>query len=741
MKKTLLFLSMASYAIAAQEISDVKFSGLTQMSTQSALETIHLSKQSEYTLPEVNKAIKKLYSLNYFDDIWTTQDNDILTFHFKEKPFISKLKISGYKTRDEELDYLYSTMNIKKGTMYTAKKIEQARKALLLSLEREGYINSVVEVELENINDNSLSITFDVNKGDNITIKNISFKGLKAFSVGQLEEVIANKEEDCCFTWFWGQNDGKMSFENLDYDSHRIRDLYLQNGYLDAKVTPAFSQIDFKTNTAVIEYIITEGKKYTVNNISISIDKDIYNTELLRDLLSLEKNDIFNIQNLREDAKQLKIKIANQGYAFTKVKYDIVPNKKNHTLDISYNISSGEKVYIDDVVISGNNRTLDRIIRRNIYTASQDLYNLTDIQDSKNKLKRTGFFDNVTIREERISNDKIKLIVEVEEAPTGNFTFGGGYGSYDGFIINASLSDKNIFGSGLALGFSVDHSNKSDNFSLSLSNPAIFDSVYNGSASVYVKNELIENNDADTLLGDETTDTTGVSFGIGRAIGRSTRVGISYAFDSTDVSYEKVDANNTSYTTSGITPYINYNSTDDYQLPRSGTMIGTSLKITGLGGDADYMLSSTYLKYFYSLNNLIDKDWIFRYKTSVKLLEDTGNIPDGTSFSMGGSSSVRGYESYAFYPDDTEPAFTKTWTNSIELGFPLIPSAKMRWALFYDYGTIGVDNFSDIKKSGTGIVLSWISPLGPLQFIFAKAINPDEDDKVSSFEFNLGGKF
>jgi len=170
--------------------------------------------------------------------------------------------MTGYKNREDELKALYSSMGIKKGTMYTKEKLNRAKKALLLALDREGYINSVVEAEVENISETSVAIKFSVNKGDAITITNIIFKGAKALNSDDFESVIANKEADCCFTWFFGQNDGEMNFEQLEYDSHRIRDLYLQNGYIDAKVTAAYSKVDFNTNTATIEYTIIEGNQY-----------------------------------------------------------------------------------------------------------------------------------------------------------------------------------------------------------------------------------------------------------------------------------------------------------------------------------------------------------------------------------------------------------------------------------------------------------------------------------------------
>jgi len=739
-KKIILLLLISIKILASQHYDKIEFKGLTQISQQVALETTNFQNNS-YTNEELNTALKDFYKFGYFTNISVTRDNNILTFLFHEKPFIAKLEMTGYKNRDDELKVLYSSMNIKKGTMYTKSKIQRAKKALLLALEREGYINSVVETSVENINKTSVLVKFDVNKGDPITITKITFKGAKALTKDDFDAVIANKETDVYFTWFFGRNDGEMDFEQLKFDSSRIRDLYLQNGYLDAKVTAAFSKVDFNTNTATIEYTIIEGNQYKVNSTIIYVDEKILNVDEVYPKLQLEKKDIFNIAHLRRDQEYIKTQVADKGYAYASVKFDIKPNKTDKTVDLVYNVIEGDKVYISDVIISGNSRTLDRVIRRNVYLAPKDLFSLTDFKDSKNALKRTGFFETVTINQQRISSDKMNLLVEVTEAPTGNLVLGGGYGSYDGWLINVSVNDKNILGSGLNLGVSYEHSSKKDNYTLSLSNPAIRDSEYSGSVNIHHNESVITNNDA--TKGDKTTIEKGFGLGIGKSINRHTRVGVNYSYNNEDVSYEIDTASNSEYLTSAITPYINYNDTDDFYIPRAGMTTGTSLKYAGVGGETKYILSSSYFKYFYSLEKLTDHDIIFRYKNSLKFIANNGNIPDSTTFYLGGPSSVRGYSSYAFDPDDDPKVtrYAKYFTNTMELSFPLIPSAKMRWALFYDYGMIGENSFDEIKKSGNGAVISWYSPVGPLQFIFARAINPEDGDETSNFEFSLGTKF
>lgn len=750
MKKSIILLSSIATLALSQEYTfeKIKFTGLTQMSESIALETLKLENKKQIDEESINKAIKDFYEFGYFDDITVTQDDQDLIFNFKEKPFIVSLEMAGYKTREEDLEVLFNYMNIKKGTMFTQAKIEKAKKLLLEYIAKEGYSNSVVEVQTEIIDDSKVTVKFEVNKGSEIIIKNVKYYGAKNLDESDFEEAIANKEEDCCFTWFFGVNDGEMKSDQLEYDSMRIKDVYMKNGFLDAVVKPAFAKVDFNTNTADIEYYITEGEQYSINEILIYLDETITDPVKIQEQLKTKKDKIFNIDKIRADKDFIETQVADKGYAFTEVKYD-VRKVEGNKVDIIFNVIPGDKVYVNDVLISGNTRTLDRVIRRDVYLAPGDLFSLTDFKDSINKLKRTGFFEDVQIAKQRISSDKMDLVVTVKEAPTGNLILGGGYGSYDGFMVNASISDKNIFGSGLELGFSVDYSKRKNNFSLNLTNPAIRDSKYSGSVKVY--NEESEITTSYNTLGVETTKEKGLVVGVGRGIGRNTRIGATYEIADTDVSFESNPADNMNYITSAITPYINFNNTDDFNLPRSGINTGASVKYAGIGGDAKYVQTGVYFKYYNGLEDILDYDVIFRYKGQINNLYDNGNIPNGKTLYMGGPKSLRGYESYAFKPYDTKNPLDTSFTNSVELSFPLIPSAKMRWALFYDVGYIKGDGQyldtngnlkdEDFTRSGAGALISWISPFGPIQFIFSQPLDDEPGDKISNFEFNLGGSF
>lgn len=761
MKKSLFATSIVLASLLhAEQIKSIKYINLSMLSTNLANETLDLNVGEELDVKKVNKAIKKFYKYGYFDDIKVENINGNLELLFTEKPIIASISMIGYKSREEDREALFKAMGLAKGSMYTTAKVKEAKKDLLTLLEKEGYTNSVIEVDIDQINDGSVALVFNVNKGLEIIIDKVNYYGSDELDTGDFEEVTANKEKEY-FSWFFGQNDGEAKLDQLQYESFRIQDKYFQKGFLDSKVEDPFMKIDFATNSASLDFFIKEGQQYDTNEITIYLDSSILDPKVLYPELRLQKEDTFNISKLRKDVEFIKTEVANLGYAFAQVKYDIKKNKENATADIVFNVIPGKLVSINDVMISGNSRTLDRVIRRNVYLAPGDLFNLTDYKDSKSKLKRTGFFEDVIIEQKRISEDKMDLIVKVVENSTGTIVLGGGYGSYDGMVINASINENNVFGSGKAVGFNVDTSDKSLNYAISYKDPAIFDSKYNMTVEVHQSEDEIEYSDPDYTL---EKQMSGFSVSAGRELWRNTYAGAKYRLDFIEETYTdddsgddddvKVNGDGPSgddyfkedddYTLSSITPYINYNSTDDYYFPRNGIDANTLLEYAGVGGDSEFLVSKSKFKYYYDLENFIDFDAVFRYRLQVNSFLDDTTVKQGDSFYLGGTKTVRGYKSFAFGPEgnnNTEDVYKHMAATSFEFSFPLIPESKMRWGTFYDYGMIGADDFDDIERSGTGAFIEWISPFGPMQFIFSQAIDDEPGDETSSFEFALGGKF
>ncbi len=276
-KSILLSITLASL-LQAEQITSIEYVNLTKISLPVANETLKLKVGDEINVETVNKAIKDFYKFNYFEDIKVNIDNGKLQFVFDEKPSIANVDITGYKSREDDINILRKQIGLEKGNMYSEKRIKSAKEKLLKELEREGYINSVVETEVEHLNEDSVAITFNVNKGDEIIIKKVNYFGSENLEASDFEPATANKEVEFA-SWFITQNSGELAAEQLEYDSKRIQEVYFENGYLDAKVKDPFLEVDFSSNQAELDFYIEEGRQYNVNDIAIYVNSEIVKAE------------------------------------------------------------------------------------------------------------------------------------------------------------------------------------------------------------------------------------------------------------------------------------------------------------------------------------------------------------------------------------------------------------------------------------------------------------------------------
>jgi len=743
-KVLIAVLTMGATLLAASEtVKNVKYDGLVHISEGVADQLLVQKPDEALDEGKVDETIKAFFNQGYFNDIYATFEAGTLTLHFKEKPIISRIALKGWKENDA--DTLKDVVQIKKGALYDPKKLEEAKKRIVDALSKEGKIDSVVEIETEHLENGSMAVTFVVNEGETILIEKLQYSGTAGLDPEIFDDAIANKEHQF-MGWFWGRNDGKMMLDQLQYDPMRIRDVYMQHGYMDAKVDAPFTQVDFDSYTADMSYQIVEGEVYTTKSISLFQQTHVIGDDKLRDVLELKTDEPFNIKTFREDSERIKTKIADLGYAYVQVLPDLRKDKKNHTLDVIYRIIPGQKVWIRNVVISGNNRTLDRIIRRELYLGPGDLYSLTDLKDSRNALGRTGYFDSNTIEEKRVDDKSMDLVVKVKEAPTGNIQLGGGYGSYGGFMLSVGVNDRNIFGSGINVGVKAEKSQRSNNYSFNISNPRLNDSDFSGNFSIFY---------SDFQYNDYTTHSDGVSVGTGHRFTRYITGYMNYTYS--NVNYYDVNLSSytqeqqqyfESYAKSAVGVGMTFDNTDDYYVAREGWVVSQSFERAGLGADANYFKSRSELSKYNGLKDWLDFDLIFRYKARYYLAKDTGYLPLAERFYMGGLGSVRGYEAYSmpYYINKTTGQYVRvggkqTFSNNFELSFPLAPQAKMRLTTFVDWGWIGTSSLSEFSRGGYGVSLEWFSPMGPLELVFANPINPQSEDRVSHFEFTIGQRF
>ncbi len=753
--------------LSAQKITQIKFKGLAHLSPSVAKEIAGIRVGEQMDNEKIDDSIKNFFAQGYFKDVWVDRQGGVLIYNFDEKVAIANIDIQGFGSGDEGKKLLEG-IGLKKGDLYDERRIKKAKRALITKLESQGYYDTVIEVSKTPVGDTSVSIVFDVNKGEKIIIKKMNFVGASAMDKSDLERELANKEEDWLGFMPW-RNDGEAAVDQLEYDAYRVKDVFMQNGYLDAYVSKPLMRVDFGSYNAEVDYQVKEGVQYRVGTIGVTQSVKGLNTEALTDDLVLTSGKIFNVKRMRKDISNLEEKVGNFGYAFVKVSPQMHKDPEKKIINLQYIVEPGEVVSINDVIISGNDTTKDRVIRRYIYLAPGDTFSATDLKDSKSALGRTGFFESIDIQSQRLTDNTINLLVKVKETSTGTISAGGGYGSFEGLMVNASISDRNIFGSGIntTLGFEV--SQVSKNANLSFVNPKIWDSMYSFGVSFYKrKYDYI----------DYSEDSLGGSVTVGREFLRHFHgsLGLGYTDNQSTLNASST-ANplinsflyNDQYSKSSLFASVSFDNTDDFFVPRSGMKAIVNFEYGSLSGEDGFGIPYTTIQKgsgkfgaYYGLDDWIDYDLILRFKARATYInkEDDKKLPTAEKLFMGGMGSVRGFNPYSlapYYIDDFGNrrlvGGTERASASVEASIPLSEAAKMRLAFFYDYGTISASNaFIDgqvvsnltegtVTRSSTGVVLEWQSAFGLINLVFAYPIDEQTGDNTATFEFSMGSQF
>lgn len=756
MKKSVFLLLLGAVLANAQQITSINFKGLVHLSPETAKEIMGLKVGDELNVDSTDRAIAKLFRQGYFDDIYIENEGGDVTVTVKEKPSIARIDIKGVVTNDKTA--IDGLINIKQGNMYDELAIERAKERIRQYYESKGYFDTVIDVTKEPVagNESSLFVTMNINRGENIIIENVNLVGAKLFDYGDIEPVVANKEREF-MGWMWGRNDGKVKLFELPNDPARIQDKYYQKGYLDATVSNPYLNAYMDNYTADLTYYVTEGEQYRVSSVDIEAPEflELDKEKILKDF-RLESGDVMNSARLRQDMKKLDDMVADKGYAFVRINPKTEKNVEDKTVSIVYEVVPDEKVYIRNVQISGNDRTVDRVVRRELYLTEGNLYSRTDLQDSKDALRRTSYFDEVEIEEQRVGANQVDLLVKVKEASTGSISGGIGYGSSDGLLLNASVSDTNVFGSGMKGVISVDRSDNELSGQIGLTNPRLFDSEYSLGGTLYANDYSWNNYDEKSY---------GLNVVVGRKLTRNLSASLGYIIEQSRISglsdvLKTVGYKDGKSLKSSLIPSITYNSTDDYYLPRTGIIASTSLEFAGVGGDEKFLKSRTNFNWYQGIREWVDYDLIFRFKSSFGKIWDRGWVPINERLYLGGIRNLRGFESRTVSPKVKvasgswyETGGDTSFNSSAELSFPLIERVKMRGVLFVDYGVIrgrianvtapGIVDYVDgrISRYSAGAGIEWVTPMGPLQLIFAKPLKKQDGDDTSTFEFTIGQRF
>ncbi len=739
---TVLSVLIFSINVFAKPILSIEVKGTLRSDKATVLSVVKSKVGSEFNLKTVDSDIKHIYSLGFYKTISAIVQNEgngyKLIYKVVEKPSV---RFITFKGNDEISDKkLEKALKIKPYNILNKNLINQTINQMMGMYASKNMYLTRITYKIKPVKNNRVDIEFDIKESKKTVVRDVNIIGNKHINTNALLSNLSNHRKKGPYIltflpWFYT---GKLKINDLGSDAQKIRDQYLSRGYLDVNVSQPLVNVEPDTGATHIDFSIQEGKKYILKSVQF---KNIapFKEKQLKKIISLKIGKPFNIVALRNDIAKLTDMYADKGYAFV----DINPyiKKSNKFAYLTLIVNTGPKVYINRISIVGNTKTHDNVIRRELKLKEGDLYSISKIRRSKEKIMNLNFFKNVKISTKRVGKNRVNMKVAVEEKPTGMLTFGVGYGSYNKISAKASVSERNLLGTGIFGKLSANISSKSSLFDLNLVNPWLHNRPV--SVGIDIFHQKYEGYDY-------TQKSTGFILTVAKRFwDDDLSIGSKYSlsFDkitlSTDDPGYYLKQEEGKHIESAIVPFINYNTLDNNIFPTRGVNASETLRIAGFGGNRKYIHNVIFGEYFHKL----PLGFIGHIKGEIGYTRGFGGkeVPINRRFFLGGIDNLRGFQTEKVSPLDADGNYiggNRDMYASTELIFPILSSLRLYGVGFFDIGNSWLSGyrFSDLRKDvGGGI--RWISPLGPIRIEIGKNLSPRNGEKTTVFQFSIGALF
>jgi len=744
LKKVILILFLLSLAAVsfAQDlrVSDVQIEGIIRVETSVVLSKISIKPGDLVSPEDIDQAMQDIFKLGYFDDVSAdlteVQGAKILTFVVHELPLIRHIKFSGNKKLKK--DKLRPLIKVRVPSIYKRSKIETSIEEIKKAYVEDGYYAVQIESDLQVDDKNEATLTFKIEEGKKVLIRDITFVGNIAFDKDELLDKMETKER-----WFlsWMTDRGIYNKDTMSLDVERIKAAYHDKGYQYVKVKKP--QVTLVDDNQYLEVVIEidPGTQYRVGRVMVTGDL-MYPQEKMLQYVQLKTGDIFSTAELRSTILRVTDVYADNGYAYANVTPLTARVKGEAVIDLNLEVEKGPRVFVERIEITGNTTTRDKVIRREIPLLEGDLSRAQGIKEAKRRIRNLGYFDEVSVTNKPGSDEsKTILGVEVTERPTGTFSIGLGYSSVDSVMAQGSISQDNLFGYGLRLSLSGAFGAKSNTYSLGLSDPHFLDTDWTLGGTIY--NDHREYNDYDE-------NRIGGSIRAGHPIARKSKLYLIYRYEEQDITnissnaaYDIKEEEGIS-TLSSITTEIIRNSTDFYEDPSRGGISKVSVEYAGLGGTEDFVKTIAEHRHFFPLPF---------WSSVFSVHGETGYVTSTTSddlsitekFFLGGIRTIRGFNYREVGPrkDGDYVGGDKMAYFNFEYLFPIYKKLGLKGVLFYDVGNVWAEdeNYLSSMRSSVGAGIRWRSPMGPLRFEWGYNLSPRDYEDHTVFEFTIGKAF
>jgi len=699
-----------------------------------------------YTTSKLNQSLKTLFATGLFADVTIRRQGTEVFVQVVENPIINRIAFEKNDEIDDET--LQSEVQLRPRIVFTRKRVQSDVKRLLELYRRSGYFATKIEPKIIQLPQNRVDLVFEIDEGKETSISNIVFVGNRFFTDDALRDVIQSKED----RWYrFFSSADTYDPDRLTFDRELLRRHYLEYGFADFRVISAVAELTIDQKNFFVTFTLEEGERYKFGKIdSFSKIKEI-NADELNQLIKIEPDSWYNATQVDDSVLALTNLAGDRGFAFAETRPIINRSRANRTLDITFELQEGPKVFVERINITGNVRTLDSVIRREIRLVEGDAFNSAKLRRSRQRIQNLGYFGKVEVNNIRGSEpDKTILEIDVEEQSTGEISFGLGFSSSDGGLIDAGLTERNFLGRGQKLKAKFTLSQRSQNYDLGFTEPYFFDKDMSAGLDLFKTQS--DNSDQSSF----TSNRIGFGVRVGYEINEDWHQRIRYNLRRDEIS--EVDSTASSFvkqqegksTTSLVGQDLTLDKRNSRLDPTSGYLSRVSTDVAGLGGDAQYLRAKFTSEYHYQISGA----WVTHIFGSAGHILDLGNdVRINDRFFVGGKD-IRGFEDAGIGPragSNNDALGGQTFaTGTVELSFPIGLPEELGFSgtLFSDFGTLlnPVEDDASIQDEGslrvsTGVGLKWRSPLGPVRLDVAMPILKEDFDQEEIFRFNLGTRF
>ena len=739
--KTIILMLIISSNVFADVVGKIDISGNDRISDSTIIDIIDFKKSKNYSNSDLNNFQKKLFETNFFNNVKVNLKDDILQIIVTENPLIEFFIIEGVANKTRE-NLVYEKVLLGQNKIFSQSLLNQDIEIIKKIFNEAGFFNTVIVPEITKLSNGNLNVVLKVSGGEQHKIKRIFFIGDKYFRSSTLLNVVSSSEHGW---WKFLSSSSTLNMSRIEYDKQLLKNFYLNEGFYDVQILSSDINFDEKYK-ASITYSINSGQKYKFSKFQLidnekNLNKEDFDT--INEFITNELEGNFSYKKINNLRQKIYTFLNLRKIEF--VKFNIFPDKlENNLIFVKVTIEKTARNFVNQINVKGNSITEEKVVRRELLFSEGDSFSAYKLDKSEDNLKASGIFKEVKTNIKNINNETLDIEIEVEEQPTGSISAGVGVGS-SGSSVSTGISETNLFGKGINLNSNIILGTESLKGNISTTIPDFNNTENDFIYNLYVTSTDIENAGYEsTVVG----NSVAIKYDLYEDI--TFKPGIGVDRDSIDTNSS---ASNLYRSREGdyLTFLTLYNLESDKRDKRfqttKGYRVNFGQKLAVPGSDIPYIENNISGSYYYPFN----KDYIFSLKSGINTINAFNDkdvkLSDRKFLS---SRNLRGFENYGIGPKDGKDHIGGNYSAYSSIASTIPNPLPDKWnassIIFLDAGNVwGVDydstKDSDKIRSSAGLGLDWISPLGPLSFVFAQTLSSADGDLEESFSFQIGSSF